>query len=265
MKTSGFLFLLLCVLFASCHDSKEPASLPPVLEPQHDWSFPDFTLTDPSLEIPHYVTGYMWPEEFLVGCMGSSLPDNRLIILTNGGLYAGYDSESASAREAYQNLCRWNRDMTCDRKAANFDQSADRTICLAVDVVGIDLISDRAWGDRPAGASWADVCWLEGLSPYEHIQSGYTKYFDWTTVAPLFAGNRCYRQPGQHDRKLILTPLSTCTLEDFRMLISWGSHTFIHLSQKPDDVIDHRLTVIFTLADGQVFRTPVTVFDASSQ
>lgn len=259
MKKSFLLMLLAGVALSSCHDSDEPAPLPRI-EPQADWTFPNSTITDPSsLEIPHYVTGYIWTEKFYAGCGGYRLPDNRIVIGPEVGFYAGYDSESASAREAYETLCRWNNDMTCNRKEVNFDKDSYQ-IYLAVEVVGIDLVSNRAWGDRAAGTSWADLCWLEGLSPYEYIQSGYTKYFDWTTEGLLFAGVGYYWQPGLHDCKRILKPLAECTPDDLRMLICKG-HSFIHLSQKPVDVMDHRFTVIFTLADGQVIHTPVTMWD----
>lgn len=250
--------LLAGVALSSCHDSDEPVPLPRI-EPQLDWTFPDIPHTERMLAIPHYVSGYFWPQEFKVGCMGSYLHENYIIIYGVKGLYAGYDSDSASAREAYETLCCRNNDVAYERKE-KLESGHYAPYCyLAVDVVGIDLVSDRAWGDRAAGASWADLCWLEGVSPYEHIQSGYTKYFDWTMEGALFAGKRHYVEAGEQDKKLILKPLFQCTPDDLRMLISKENPTYIHLSLKPANIAYYRFTVVFTLADGQVIRVPVGI------
>lgn len=211
-----------------------------------------------SLDIPHFVTGYFFPEKvevvyarnvgyFMFPCLPSDWRD-----------FTSYRDETLNpaSAERYRSLCRKNGDVAFKGVREVKKPLAWEYTYSAVEITSIDVTANRAWGELPAGASWASRCRLEASTPRTYIASGYTATYDWQKVSDSPGNRVLWKSP---ELSYVSKPLNECTAEDFRMV--WAPCNFspvVYLPEPPEDIESYTLTVTINLADGTVLKCPVT-------
>lgn len=250
MKKLIFILLPLLVAMAACGDDNMiPTTKPPYSPPYNPAML--------RLDIPHYISGYFWPAEFEVYyyenvkcfalfCESEDWRD--FVFYRNEGV-----NDVAFAR--YEELCRKNNDISFNwvRYVPSFSPCFYNF--LATEIVSIDLIADKKWNGRPAGASWADLCWLKAITPREYIASGYTKVYEGSGSLPFFEDSELQSMVDA-EHMPVSKQLSKCTAEDLKMV--WcGRYPLIYLTAVPEHIDNYNFTLIINTDDGKVFESPV--------
>lgn len=158
-----FILLPLLVVMAACGDS-EKTEVPktpntgqeePTPDDPSDPDDPDVPGTVGVIDISHYILGYVQPAEFKVLYSQS---ENCFVVSYDWDRHLMCYNATGDELAEYEALCNKHGDVTYNqpRQIAIPNQ---RYYCYsATDIVSIDLIASEAWGDRPAGTSWADLC-----------------------------------------------------------------------------------------------------------
>lgn len=150
-------------------------------------------------------------------------------------------------------LCTYYNDRSYNREIVPHSTEAI-TNCFTA----IDIVSDSDFDERhKAGASLADITFLAGASPYDYIQSGYTKTFDWKNAPLFFEQDQLYKWYNPNDSPIYIR-LSEI---DNRDLILLNPIFFLTFESQPTLSKSHRLTL--TIID-EKSKSIVAEFDWSA-
>lgn len=144
-------------------------------------------------------------------------------------------------------LCTYYNDRSYNREIVPHSTQA-----IASTLTTIDLVSDSDFDERhKAGASLADITFLAGASPYDYIQSGYTKTFDWKNAPPFYEQNQLYIWYGSNDSPLYMR-LSEIDSRDLTLL---NPIFFLTFESQPTLSKSHKFTLTVTDKKGKTIST----------
>ena len=166
----------------------------------------------------------------------------------SGAQYSVYLSVVGQGKTLSGNsLCTYYNDRSYNREIVPHSTQA-----IASTLTTIDLVSDSDFDERhKAGASLADITFLAGASPYDYIQSGYTKTFDWKNAPPFYEQNQLYIWYGSNDSPLYMR-LSEIDSRDLTLL---NPIFFLTFESQPTLSKSHKFTLTVTDEKGKTIST----------
>ncbi len=236
MKMRYITPLAMLLLFFGCGDGS--STIPEVTDPNPKKEEPPKQEPDnpdipdgfelESLDAPHYLLTFRIPKSFTANIVEPLIVRIGTAISSEDQCVSYFDTQDPDRfpkeAAAYEALCEYYGDKGYSKTRQFFPLYNGGYDFLWYNIVSIDVKSIVNYdAEHPAGTSLNDLCELVSWTPRDHIASGYTDLFDWSSppdYIPQAYRNIAFRSDrhvndGLHPFKI---PLTECTPEDFILM-----------------------------------------------